>query len=90
MKSVKETNKFSKDFKRMIRRGKNPSKLFEILDDLVLDNNLPNRCHPHKLIGNYADKLECHIEPDWLLVYENTDELVTLHRTGTHSDLFNK
>lgn len=88
MKSVKETSRFNKDFKQMIRRGKTPSKLFDIVENLALDQNLPERCRPHKLSGNYAEKWECHLEPDWLLIYECDDELVTLHRTGTHSDLF--
>jgi mRNA interferase YafQ len=90
MKPVKVTNKFSKDFKLMIKMGKDPSKLFSIVDDLVADKNLPDRCRPYKLVGNYSDKWECHIETDWQLIYENTDEFVTLYRTGTHSDLFIK
>ena len=88
MKLVKETNRFSKDIKQMLRRGKNISKLFMIVDDLALDQKLPERCRPHKLSGNFAEKWECHIEPDWLLIYESDEEFITLQRTGTHSDLF--
>lgn len=88
MKSVNETNRFSKEFSRAIRRGKNPQKLFLILNLLAYDKPLPARCRPHLLSGNWAGYWECHIEPDWLLIYQTNEKTVVLHRTGTHSDLF--
>ena len=59
-----------------------------IVEKLASGIELEARNKPHKLIGNYINKWECHIESDWLLIYEVTDELVILYRTGTHSDLF--
>jgi len=55
---------------------------------LMADAALPARCRPHKLSGNYADLWECHIAPDWLLIYDFDDTYLRLYRTGTHSDLF--
>ena len=71
-------NKFKKDFKKAKSRGQNMSHLNEVITML------------HSLNGNYKGFLECHVEPDWLLIYERcSDELVLLlYRTGTHSDLF--
>ena len=63
-------------------------KLQTILDYLIKDEALPFRCHPHKLSGEYAPLWECHIEPDWLLIYDLAETEVCLYRTGTHSDLF--
>ena len=88
MKTVKETNRFSKDFAKVIRRGKNPQKVFDIIELLAHDLDLPSRCRPHKLSGNWANFWECHIEPDWLLIYEIDETTINLYRTGSHSDLF--
>jgi len=63
-------------------------KLYDIVEKLVKGKNLSKSNRPHRLSGNYSNKLECHIEPDWLLVYEVSDEFVILYRTGSHSDLF--
>ena len=66
-----------------------PNSLFhEIVEKLVNDIKLEIRHKPHKLIGEYKNKFECHIEPDWLLIYEVTKDLVILYRTGSHADLF--
>ena len=88
MKSVRETNRFSREFKRAIRRGKNPEKLFAVAELLAEDVSLPARMRSHKLSGQYEGLWECHIEPDWLLIYSSDDESVVLYRTGSHSDLF--
>jgi mRNA interferase YafQ len=64
------------------------TKLSTIVERLALNQEIGNKHRPHKLSGNYAEKWECHIEPDWLLIYELSNDLVTLYRTGTHSDLF--
>lgn len=90
MKVVVQSNRFKRDFKRMLKRGCNPDKLEVILDLLVEDTALPERCRPHKLSGNWEGFWECHIEPDWLPIYDVDDDFVDLARTGTHSDLFDK
>jgi mRNA interferase YafQ len=55
---------------------------------LLADEQLPERCRPHKLIGNYLGFWECHIEPDWLLIYDVTPEFLELAAMGSHADLF--
>ena len=83
-------NKFKKDFKKAKRRGQNMSHLNEVITMLAEEQPLPAKYREHSLTGNYKGFLECHVEPDWLLIYERcSDELVLLlYRTGTHSDLF--
>lgn len=88
MLKVKETKGFEKDFKKCIKRGYNHSKLSDIVNLIALNLNLPTRCRPHKLSGEYSGYWECHIEPDWLLIYLIEDGVLKLVRTGTHSDLF--
>ena len=80
--------KFDKDLKRSEKRGKNLSKLKSIVDDLQSEKPLATKHRPHILSGDWADCWECHIEPDWLLIYQITDEELILIRTGSHSDLF--
>lgn len=89
MRKIKVHNKFKKDLRLMIRRGYNENKLWDIVELLANDKPLPKKNRDHDLTGNYSGFRECHIEPDWLLVYElKNDELVlVLVRTGTHSDL---
>jgi mRNA interferase YafQ len=72
----------------MLKRGKKLSKIVEVLDKLINNQKLPVKYKEHKLVGNYEGFWECHIEPDWLLVYEKTEKDIFLTRTGTHSDLF--
>lgn len=73
----------------MKKRGVASSKLSEVLELLAADQPLPERCRPHKLVGEWTDFWECHIEPDWLLVYDLDDpDALTLVATGTHADLF--
>lgn len=73
----------------MKKRGVASSKLSEVLELLAADQPLPERCRPHKLVGEWTGFWECHIEPDWLLVYDLDDpDALTLVATGTHADLF--
>jgi len=72
----------------MKKRRKDMGKLKKVITLLVDEKSLPVRCRDHILSGNYADHRECHIEPDWLLIYRMTEEAVILERTGSHSDLF--
>lgn len=91
MRKIKVRKSFEKDLKRIKRSGiYNFEKLYEVVDKLSRGISLEERYRDHKLIGNYKGLRECHINPDWLLVYElRDDELVLiLNRTGSHSDLF--
>ena len=90
MLTIKYQATFKKDFKRLVRRGYDVQLLEEVIDILVRQNPLPEKYRDHSLSGDYARCRECHITPDWLLIYEiKNDELILcLTRTGTHSDLF--
>ncbi len=81
-------NKFEQDLKRALKRGKNAEKLKSIIRELVAGKKLAPKFREHKLVGNYRDRYECHIEPDWLLVYKRTETEIVFERTGSHSDLF--
>lgn len=90
MLDIRYSAKFRKDYKTIIKRGYNPKLLEEVLEILCNKQSLPNKYKDHNLKGNYIGHRECHITPDWLLIYKiDNDVLVlTLTRTGTHSDLF--
>lgn len=72
----------------MKKRGKDLDKLTEIVTKLVQGETLEPRYKPHPLVGNWKPKWDLHIEPDWLLIYEVTEDEVLLARTGSHADLF--
>ena len=82
------TNQFKKDLKRIVKRGKNINKLEEAVNTLQAEMPLEARYRNHQLIGNWFPCWECHVEPDWLLIYQQTETELILIRTGTHSDLF--
>lgn len=84
------TKSFEKDLKTIQKRGKNMDKLKQIIKKLVNQEPLPPKYKDHKLIGNYLNRRECHIEPDWLLIYKliPQENMIIFERTGTHSDLF--
>jgi mRNA interferase YafQ len=84
------TTKFKKDVKLAEKRKKNTSKLKAIIIALANEETLDSKYRNHKLSGNYKDHWECHIEPDWLLIYRLTSKELILERTGSHSDLFKK
>lgn len=88
MRMFRRTSHFRKDIKRMQRRGKKFHILKEIIALLSSGQKLKPQYKDHILIGEYKGSRECHIEPDWLLIYELTDDELILIRTGTHSDLF--
>lgn len=81
-------NKFEKDLRLAIKRGKSPEKLKKLMRTLVEQKPLENKYRDHSLKGEYADCRECHIEPDWLLIYMITDDSIIFIRTGSHADLF--
>ena len=88
MKTITQSNRFKKDLKLMAKRGCNLEKFKEIVVLIANDESLPGRCKPHKLLGDYKDFWECHIESDWLLIYSFGPDFLDLARTGTHADLF--
>ena len=82
------TGRYKKDLKNIVRRGYNLDLLSEAVDILRIPEKLPRKYRPHSLIGDYSGFNECHITPDWLLIYRYHEEFLELARTGTHSDLF--
>ncbi len=82
------TSQFRRDLRLAKRRGKAMDKFQAILDVLLAPQPLPERYRPHLLSGEYAGLWECHIESDWLLIWEPGDEVIVLVRLGTHADLF--
>jgi len=82
------TSAFERDMRRVRRQGKNLDKLEEVVDALQAGSRLPARCHPHALRGNWAGHRDCHVEPDWLLLYKITERELILVRTGSHAELF--
>ncbi len=90
MYKIVASRKFQKDFKKALKRGLKESLLKDVALLLEKSGNLPPKFKPHKLSGKYNGLWECHIQPDWLLIWDQDEEvrLITLLRTGTHSDLF--
>ena len=82
------TTRFRRDLRRTARRGKDERRLREVLDTLVAGEPLEPRHRAHQLTGSMAPLWECHIENDWLLVWDENETTVTLMQTGTHSDIF--
>lgn len=85
---VVQPSAFKKDIKRLKKRGKDLAKLKAVIGLLVDDKTLPARYGDHSLSGNWAGWKDCHIEPDWILIYKVRPNELLLGRTGTHSDLF--
>ena len=90
MYSIDYTNRFRKDLKRCVKRGLDIKKIMQAVKLLELNGELPTAYKPHKLCGDRCGQWECHIQPDWLMVWEQDDRQLTLLflQTGTHSDLF--
>ncbi len=82
------TKQFAKEIKRIQKRGKETNKIKSVIEALINEQKLAPKYKDHKLIGNYKDRRECHIEPDWLLIYKATKDEIIFERTGSHSDLF--
>ena len=87
---IETTKQFRKDYKRAYKRGYSLDLLEAVVELLAKGKPLPKKYNDHSLGGLWAGKRECHITPDWLLIYqiENDILILTLTRTGTHSDLF--
>lgn len=89
---IERTSQFKKDYKLAVKRGCNIAELQKVVTLLANGETLPAKYRDHDLTNsrNYKNMRECHIEPDWLLVYKTTESVLvlSLNRTGTHSDLF--
>ena len=88
MLNLRTTNKFEREYKKIARSGKNLGKLKDIMVKLANGEQLPEKHRDHKLIGNFKGRRECHVEPDWLLIYKLTESEIIFERTGSHSELF--
>ena len=90
MLTIKYETSFRKDFKRIVKRGYNIKLLEDVIGILADGKTLPEKYKDHSLTGDYKDCRECHITPDWLLIYQiyGNELILYLTRTGTHSDLF--
>ena len=83
------TNQFKKDLKLIDKRHKDIKKLKSLIKKIINEEILEQKYKKHKLAGVYKNRWECHIEPDWLIIYLEDNSDVVFERTGTHSDLFN-
>ena len=88
MLDVRYSTKFKKDFKTCMKRGYKMSLLQQAVDTLRIPAQLPAKNRDHILTGDYSGYRECHIEPDWLLIYRQVGNELRLDRPGTHADLF--
>jgi mRNA interferase YafQ len=88
MRHITQHRRFRDDLKQQKRRGKDLEELIAVIELLTEEGHLSAAYRPHKLTGEWKGLWECHIEPDWLLIYEITTTEVVLIRTGTHADLF--
>lgn len=82
------TSQFKKDFKKIVNQGKDISKLEKVIDLLLDGQELPTHYKDHQLIGKWKQHRDCHLEPDWILIYRINEESLILERTGSHSQLF--
>ncbi|MEA1910077.1 MAG: type II toxin-antitoxin system YafQ family toxin [Spirochaetota bacterium] len=86
---IKSTNRFQKDYKRLVKAGdKNTDLLKTVMGLLANNKKLEPKYRDHVLIGKYKDRRECHIKPDWLLIYKIEYNVIIFERTGSHSELF--
>jgi len=88
MRSIRYLGQFKRDFKRIEKRGSDMKKLRAVIQKLVNEEELEARYKDHPLQGKYAGARDCHVNPDWILIYAIVDNELRLIRTGTHADLF--
>ena len=88
MRSIRRDTQFKRDVKRLQKRGKDLDKLKKIMQSLIKAEKLEVKHRDHQLKGLFKDCRECHIEPDWLLIYRIEGHELCLVRTGSHADLF--
>ncbi len=87
---IQYTTQFRKDYKRIKKQNKNPDKLKVVIEKLVAGEELGFKYRDHQLSGNWKDHRDCHIEPDWILIYRIKNNVLILERTGSHPELFKK
>ena len=85
---LSQTTQFKKDIKRQLKQGKDQRKLISLVGILLSGESLPPRNRDHPLKGAWKGRRDCHIDPDWILIYRVTKNELRLERTGSHSDLF--
>ena len=88
MLTVKATNRFKRDLRLAAKRGKDLGKIETVIDLLQARKPLPAKNRDHNLSGDWHSRRECHIESDWLLIYQIGEDFLLLERTGSHTDLF--
>jgi len=88
MRTLSQTTQFSRDVKRMRKRGNRLLKLQEVVRLLASGSPLDPKFRDHPLVGPWQPARDCHMEPDWILIYSVNETSLRLERTGTHSDLF--
>ncbi len=84
------TSQFKKDYKRVQKQNKDVEKLRVVIDKLAGKEKLDPRYRDHALSGIWKGFRDCHVEPDWILIYQTTEDILVLERTGSHSELFKK
>jgi len=85
---IQRSSQFKRDYKRLKKQGADLSKLIDVIRKLANEEVLDRRYLDHELKGNWRCYRECHLEPDWLLIYKFAGDTLRLSRTGSHSDLF--
>ena len=88
--NIHYTTQFKRDFKKIKKQNKDLSKLRTVIENIAAGQSLEPKYHDHQLSGNWKGHRDCHIEPDWILIYRITVDDLYLERTGSHSDLFKK
>jgi mRNA interferase YafQ len=88
--TVFPSNQFKKDYKRLTKQGKDLTKIMAVIEKLANKEKLDDKYRDHALTGNYTGCRECHVAPDWLLIYmvDNNELILVLTRTGSHAELF--
>jgi mRNA interferase YafQ len=88
--NIHYTSQFKKDYKKVEKQNKDISKLRTVIENLITGQNLEAKYKDHQLSGNWKGHRDCHIEPDWILIYRIYADDLYLERTGSHSELFRK
>ena len=90
MKKISQTTQFARDVKKIRKRGKDIEKLRKVVKQIANGKALQQKYRDHALTGQWRPARDCHVEPDWILIYTVDKNTLRLERTGTHSNLFNK
>jgi len=85
---LSQTSQFKRDIRRQIKRGKDSAKIRQAVEILMSGKSLPGTYRDHPLRGQWRGRRDCHLEPDWILIYRISDDELRLERTGSHIDIF--